>query len=89
MPKNKAKNPPPENLKEKTASYAFRITIRDRAHFYRLVKWLNENVGRGTDKWTMDGRVLRALKAGRTANPKIYIFREDFDESASLYLSLL
>ena len=79
----------PINLKEKNAIHNFRITIRDRDHFYRLVNWLNENVGKGEDNWTMEGRVLRALKQGKNVSPKIYIFREDFDTTSSLYLSLL
>jgi hypothetical protein len=87
--KHSAEKPMPVNLKEKNAIYSFRITIRDREHFYKLVNWLNTNVGKGQDKWTMEGRVLKSLKVGKSANPKIYIFKEDFDESSSLYLSLL
>ena len=79
----------PENLKEKNAQHSFRITIRDREHFYRIVTWLNTNVGKGEDKWTMEGRVLRSLKQGKTVSPKIYIFKEGFDPSSSVYLSLL
>lgn len=79
----------PVNLKEKNAAHTFRVTIRDREHFYKIVNWLNTNVGKGEDKWTMEGRVLRNIKAGKSVNPKIYIFKEDFDETNSLYLSLL
>ncbi len=79
----------PVNLKEKNAVYTFRVTIRDRDHFVKLINWLNTNVGKGKDKWTMEGRVLKTLKQGKTISPKIYIFRPDFDESSSLYLSLL
>ena len=78
-----------QNIKELNACHIFRITIRDRQQFYKIVNWLNENVGRGEDNWTMDGRVLRTLKSGKLASPKIYIFREDFDTTSSLYLSLL
>ena len=79
----------PVNLKEQNAPHTFRVTIRDRDHFYKLVNWLNANVGKGEDKWTMEGRVLKTLKGGKTVSPKIYVFREDFDPSSSLYLSLL
>lgn len=79
----------PVNLKEQNAAHTFRVTIRDRDHFYKLVKWLNDNVGKGEDKWTMEGRVLKTIKTGKTVSPKIYIFREDFDPASSLYLSLL
>lgn len=79
----------PPNLKEQNAIHTFRITIRDREHFYKLVNWLNTHVGKGEDKWTIEGRVLKTLKSGKTISPKIYIFREDFDPASSLYLSLL
>lgn len=78
----------PVNLKEQNAAHTFRVMIRDREHFYKLVKWLNENVGKGADKWTMEGRVLKRLKGG-TVNPNIYIFRQDFDPASALYLSLI
>ena len=79
----------PVNLKEQNAVHTFRVVIRDREHFYKLVKWLNENVGKGEDKWTMEGRVLKRLKQGTAVNPNIYIFRADFDPSSALYLSLI
>ena len=79
----------PVNLKEQNAVHSFRVTIRDREHFYKIVKWLNDNVGKGADKWTMEGRVLKRLKNGSTVSPNVYIFRQDFDASAILYLSLI
>lgn len=79
----------PVNLKEQKAVHSFRITIRDRDHFYKIVKWLREHVGKGEDKWTMEGRVLRAIKKGKQVSPKVYIFKEDFDPESSVYLSLL
>jgi hypothetical protein len=79
----------PDNLKERNALHTFRINIRNREHFYNLVNWLNENVGKGADKWTMEGRVLRSLKEGKPISPKVYIFKEGFDPASALYLSLL
>jgi hypothetical protein len=79
----------PVNLKEQNASHTFRVSIRDREHFYKLIEWLNTNVGKGTTKWTMEGRPLKTLKTGKSVNTKIYIFLPEFDESSSLYLSLL
>lgn len=79
----------PVNLKEQNASHIFRVTIRDREHFYKIVKWLNENVGKGEDKWTMEGRVLKTLKVGKTVTPKIYVYPADFDTAGAVYLSLL
>lgn len=89
MTKQKTPKATPVNLKEQNAAHTFRVTIRDRDHFYKIVNWLNANVGKGEDKWTMEGRVLKSLKQGKTVSPKVYIFREEFEESASLYLSLL
>lgn len=89
QPTNKSTKEQPVNLKEKNAAHTFRVTIRDRDHFYKLVNWLNTNVGKGEDKWTMEGRVLKTLKGGKSVSPKIYIFKQDFDASSSLYLSLL
>jgi len=87
--KEKVEKEPPLNLKEKNAIHTFRVNIRDREHFYKITDWLNKNVGRGNENWTMEGRVLKALKDGRSPNPKIYIFRQDFDPTSSLYLTLL
>jgi len=89
MNKQKTPKEQPVNLKEKNATHTFRVTIRDRDHFYKLVKWLNDNVGKGEDKWTMEGRVLKSLKAGKVVNPKVYIYTDTFDPASSLYLSLL
>lgn len=89
MTKQKFPGHVPVNLKEQNAVHTFRITIRNRDHFYRLVKWLNENVGKGSNNWTMQGRVLRNLKQGNAVPSKIYIFREDFDATSAVYLSLL
>ena len=89
MKKNTTSTAPPVNLKAQNAIYSFRIAIRDRDHFYKIVNWLNQNVGKGSDKWTIEGRVPRALKKGKVVSPLIYIFQEDFDTTSSLYLSLL
>ena len=79
----------PVNLKEKNAAHTFKVTIRDREHFYKLVNWLNTNVGKGEENWTMEGRILKTLKAGNSVSPKVYVFKQEFDPASSLYLSLL
>jgi len=81
--------PAPTNLKEQNAAYSFRVTIRDSGHFYRIIAWLNANVGKGSDKWTMEGRVLKSLRQGKSISPKVYIFIQDFDTATALYLSLI
>ena len=77
------------NLKESKALHTFVITFRDRDHMYRVVKWLNDNVGKGSDKWTSEGRILKSIKAGKPVARKIYIYVEDFDEASALYLNLI
>ena len=89
MTKQKTTSQAPVNLKAKNALHTFRVTIRDEVHFYKLVNWLNTNVGKGEDKWTFEGKVLKFLRQGKTVSPLVYIFKEGFDESASMYLTLL
>lgn len=79
----------PVNLKAAKATHSFRVSIRDKEHFYRLVSWLNENVGKGSEFWTMEGRVLRNIKMGKKVDPLIYIFSDKFEESAILFLSII
>lgn len=79
----------PVNLKEKNAAHSFRILIRDREQFYKIVNWLNTNVGKGESAWTMEGKVLKNLKQGKTINPKVYVFKDDFDPVSASFLSLL
>ena len=89
MTKQTTSKAQPVNLKEQNAVHNFRVTIRDREHFYKLVNWLNTNVGKGEDKWTMEGRVLKTLRQGKSVTPKVYIFRQDFDPASAMYLSLI
>jgi len=85
----KTKTGVPPNLKEQNACYSFRVTVRDREHFYKLVNWLNTHVGFGKENWSMQGNVLKNLNSGKSISRKIYIFNESFDQETSLYLSLL
>lgn len=87
--KSNSKELQPVNLKQQNAKHSFNITIRDREHFYKIVTWLNKIVGRGEDKWTMEGRALKSLKMGKSITRKVYVFQEDFDASSALYLSIL
>ena len=79
----------PVNLKEANAQHTFGVMIRDREHFYRVVNWLNTNVGKGVDKWTMQGRILKTLNTGKSVNTSVYVFLQEFDPSSALYLSLI
>lgn len=91
MTKNKAPAPKvqPVNLKEQNARHTFSLTFRDTEHFYRVVNWLNQAVGKGTEKWTCQGHILRHLKTGKPHTSKVYVFVEDFDPASSVYLSLV
>ena len=79
----------PENLKEKRASHSFVVTIRDKSHFNAIVKWMNTNVGRGKERWTAGGRILRQLQAGKKVNATFYVFDPAFDVASALYLNLI
>ena len=77
------------NLKEQNAKYSCRVVLRDRDHFYKVTNWLNQNVGKGSSYWTMEGSPLSRISKGETPDIKVYIFKDNFDESSALFLSLL
>jgi hypothetical protein len=80
----------PQSSRPSRATYSFKLTIRDKEHFYAIVDWLNKNVGKGSEFWTMEGRPLRSLQKTRTSVKKsIYIFKDDFDPASALYLALI
>lgn len=67
----------------------FSVTFRDEPHFYRVVKWMNANVGYGSKSWTIKGSVKKKLKKGAPVKKDIYVFSESFDaEESSLFLNL-
>lgn len=72
-----------------TSSQQFKITIRDEPHFYSIVRWLDLNVGHGIKYWTMEGKVLRKLKDGKTATPIIHIINPSVETDISTFLNLL
>jgi hypothetical protein len=46
------------------------MEIRDRDHFYKVVNWCNKNIGKGSQYWTVEGRVLRFVDPAKKAyNP--------------------
>lgn len=87
--KKQAEKIVPVNLKEANALHQFRLTIRDEAHFYKVVNWLNSNVGKGRDHWTFEGRQLKILRQGKSVSPMVYIFKPGFDPASALFLSLV
>jgi hypothetical protein len=76
-------------IKENTDLLKVNISFRDTAHFYKVVKWLNTNVGHGKEHWTIDGRVLRLLKRSGNVNRAVIIRSTAFNPDDALYLSLL
>lgn len=67
----------------------FKIEFRDRIHFYKVIKWLNMNVGHGAKCWTMHGRVLKYLREGDSRLVTVIVFEEGFAEENALFLSLI
>lgn len=67
---------------------AFTVLIRDRDHFYKIVRWLSKNVGNGKTHWTMKGRILRRLSSGPVSTT-IIIKNDNVDEVAMMYLTLV
>ncbi len=46
------------------------LTIRDRDHFYAVVKWCNSNAGKGAHFWTSNTRILKFVDPAKaTYNP--------------------
>ncbi len=70
---------------------SFKITIRDIAHFYKIILWLNRDVGEGKKNWTMGSRVLKYLRNNETVTTNIYIFNTscEFDDDSITYLTLI
>jgi hypothetical protein len=79
----------PVNLKEQNARHTFTLTFRDLPHFYRVINWMNSQVGKGEDKWTVKGRVKKVLVQQKTVTTKVYVFIDGFDPSNALFLSLI
>ena len=75
----------------KSNKVEFKVTFRNVEHFYKVVTWLNKNVGRGKDNWTIPGRVKRSLERNRKPVIKnIHVFKEGFDaQETAMYLNLL
>ena len=72
-----------------TEPVTFNIEFRDEQHFYGVVKWMENNVGHGKDKWTIEGRVLKHLKKGQAIVRTVKVFDPTFDKENSLYLALI
>lgn len=72
--------------------HRFKMTFRDTDHFYKVVSWLNINVGRATANkkyWTISSKVLKELKRGEPVTVTVQVFKEDFDvDETSLFLNL-
>jgi len=77
------------NIEEKTIVATIPVTFRDKDHFYKVIRWLNANVGSGTRNWTFSGRVLNQLKRGETVTRDVYVYNVDFDVECTVYLALI
>ena len=74
---------------QKDNSVEFKIEFRDVVHFYKVITWLNKNVGHGAKRWTMDGRVLKYLKDGQPKLVNLRVFDKEFEEENALFLCLI
>lgn len=77
------------NLKEQNACHTFTVKVRDTAHFYRIVQWMNTNVGKGKEFWTTRGKVRRFLSEGKPHDTTIYVFVPTFETESALFLNLV
>ena len=41
--------------RSESAVYSFRISFRDKEHFYKIIHWLNQNLGKGRQYWELSG----------------------------------
>jgi len=69
-----------KNIARNTVS----VTFRDRSQFYRIIKWLNSNIGHGKDNWSMTSGILKKITRGTTVNATISIYNERYDSEAFL-----
>lgn len=54
----------------------FQFTVRDKEHFYQVIRWLNANIGHGNRNWSMTNKTLKGLieeKKPKTAGIKIHV----------------
>ena len=65
----------------------FKITIENRDHFYRIVKFLNATCGPGKKNWTMTGRILQRV-LHRAAEVDLHIFNSDVNAEDILFMVL-
>lgn len=76
-------------MKALNSKHQFRVPIRDREHFFRIINWMNSNVGKGREFWSIEGKVMKHLDRNKTVVKTIYVYVDDFDETISTYLNLL
>ena len=66
-------------VKEKTEpKFQLKIAIRDRDHFYNIVRYLNKHVGKGKDNWNMTNGVLKKLNNYGHADAQIRVYKDGF-----------
>lgn len=80
---------PPIDRNAQLASHSSDITISGLSQFYRIVNWLNKNVGQGSKYWTMNGRPMRQIKRNGVVTVTIYVFDQSFDPSNFILLNLI
>jgi len=66
-----------------------KITFRDREHFYNVVHHLNKNVGRGSEHWKINGKVLKHLRKGQSVTVELQVFSDKISDQDILYYALI
>ena len=71
---------------------SMKISFRDKEHFYKIVHWLNGNVGKGKNNWTIHGKVLKHLRhsGSKVIARNVIIHKDGIDlDETQLYLTLI
>lgn len=70
-------------------SFTCTLTIRDKAHFKKVVNWLNENIGKGREYWTATGKILRKLRYGKSVTTQFHFANEESAKQVASFVALL
>ena len=58
------------------AVHSFGMLFQSTSQFYKVVNFLNKNVGYGRENWTTSDQPKKKIKRDGNANVRIYIFKE-------------
>lgn len=70
-------------------SFKCTLTIRDKAHFKKVVNWLNTNIGKGKEHWTASGKILKKLRYGKSVSTTFFFANEEDSRQVASFVALL